>query len=143
MGGDSHSRFCCKNCTVPLKRPKINEKGRDYFKKRYILGSRDWHGDCSHGHRQSPIDISSSKATKVYDIKPFVFEHYEELPEVETIHNNGHSIVITLEESQDSLFPKVSYCCFWDQFCVGWAITRRPSTAAFGTNIRGQYFLVS
>jgi hypothetical protein len=40
-------------------------------------------------------------------MKPFVFEHYDELPEVETIHNNGHSIVISLEESEDSLYPKV------------------------------------
>ena len=69
--------------------------------------------------RQSPIDISSSKATKVYEYKPLHFEHYDELPALETIHNNGHSIMITLEESEDSLFPKVcsQVPCFFCPSC--------------------------
>jgi carbonic anhydrase len=74
-----------------------------------ISGTKDWHGSCSHGRQQSPIDLTNNKATKVYDIKPFHFEHYRDLPTVERITNNGHSVTFTLEEPEDELYPKVLF----------------------------------
>ena len=36
--------ICCKNCTVCLKRPKINEKGPGltHFLKRIWYGQKEW-----------------------------------------------------------------------------------------------------
>lgn len=83
-----------------------------------ISGPSHWPGVCPMGQAQSPIAIEAKHA-EVRSEKPFTFHNYDRSFKNTTLKNNGHTVVLSIEEEWCDNIPAVYYKIFVVVECEG------------------------
>ena len=73
----------------------------------FYLGPDTWHGVCSTGKSQSPIDFPNSDHVEAVKMEPMIFQNYDKLPKGETVKNLGLTVEVNVKSANQDSHPRV------------------------------------